>query len=178
LLKALQGGGYVLLMRHGSSPRQPPDPGQADAENNQHERQLDVVGRTTVHEMGEALRQLKIPIGLVLSSPTYRALETVKLARLGEATTFAQLGDSGQNMGAQADDARAAWLRAKSAEAPRAGTNTVIVTHYPNITEAYGESAAALADGETLVLRPDGAGHARVVARIKIEEWAHLDGVP
>jgi phosphohistidine phosphatase SixA len=66
--------------------------------------------------MGDALRRLRIPIGQVLSSPTYRALETVKFARLGTATTLPQLGDSGQSMSADKNGTRAIWLKAKSAE--------------------------------------------------------------
>ena len=178
LLKALQGGGYVLVMRHGSSPRTPPDAQMADLENLQHERQLDEAGRSTVRAMGEALRRLHIPIGEVDASPTYRALQTVKLAQLGTARTFAELGEGGQGMQADASGARGAWLRAKAAESPKVGQNRVIVTHFPNITEAFGQSAAALADGEALVVRPDGKGGASVVARVRIEEWPHLDGTP
>jgi hypothetical protein len=37
LVAALRMGGYVILMRHASSPRTPPDPAQSDATNLQHE---------------------------------------------------------------------------------------------------------------------------------------------
>src|SRR5499427_3466980 len=80
LVKALQKGGYVLVMRHASSPREVPDKQAANPDNSKPERQLDEVGRGTAIAMGKALRDLKIPIGNVLSSPTYRALETVRLA--------------------------------------------------------------------------------------------------
>jgi phosphohistidine phosphatase SixA len=63
--------------------RTPPDPAQADADNIQHERQLDEQGRASARAMGEAIRRLQIPIDQVLSSPTYRAQETVRLAQLG-----------------------------------------------------------------------------------------------
>jgi hypothetical protein len=45
LIAQLRMGGYVILMRHASSPRTPPDPAQSDAANVQHERQLDDPGR-------------------------------------------------------------------------------------------------------------------------------------
>jgi hypothetical protein len=83
LVKALQKGGYVLVMRHASSPREVPDKQAANSDNSKPERQLDEVGRNTAIAMGKALRDLKIPIGNVLSSPTYRALETVRLAQFG-----------------------------------------------------------------------------------------------
>jgi phosphohistidine phosphatase SixA len=174
LVAALQRGGYVILMRHASSPRTAPDAAHSNADNTQHERQLDEQGQASALAMGNAFRRLKIPIGEVLSSPTYRALETVKLAQLGQASTYAQLGDSGQSMLVDTSGARAAWLKAKAAETPVPGTNTVVVTHFPNITEAYSQAAAGLADGEALVLHPDGRGGAPIVARVKIDEWASL----
>jgi hypothetical protein len=73
LIAALRSGGYVILMRHASSPRNTPEAAQADVENVQRERQLDDEGRASARAMGEALRRLHIPIGEVLSSPTYRA---------------------------------------------------------------------------------------------------------
>ena len=45
--------------------------------------------------MGKALRDLKIPVGEVLSSPTYRALATARLAQLANPQSHAELGDRG-----------------------------------------------------------------------------------
>jgi hypothetical protein len=76
-------------------------------------------------------------------------------------------------MQADKSGARANWLKAKSSAPPGPHENTLIVTHYPNIIEAYPE-ANGLADGEALVLRPDGRGGSSIVARVKIAEWAAL----
>ena len=173
LVTALRAGGYVILMRHASSPGQPRDSTHAAAENIQQERQLDELGRASAQAMGEVLRRLRIPIGTVLSSPTYRALETVKLAQLGQPLLFAELGDGGQG-GTGPDSERAKWLKAEIAVPPGAERNTVIVTHYPNIIEVYPGCADGLAEGEALILHPDGKGSARVVARVKIEDWTRL----
>jgi hypothetical protein len=110
-----------------------------------------------------------------LSSPTYRALETIKFAQLGPATLIAELGDAGQSMVSDKSGARGAWLRAKTAEPPASGKNTFIITHSPNMMEAYPQETAGLADGEALILHPDGHGAAAFVARVKINEWAQLD---
>src|SRR5580700_8592874 len=77
LVKALRQGGYVIVMRHASSPREAPDRQIANADNVNLERQLDEAGRASAIALGSALGQLKIPIGEVFTSPTYRALETV-----------------------------------------------------------------------------------------------------
>lgn len=173
LVTALRQGGYVLVMRHTSSPEGRPDKATADPENTNLERQLDQTGRETARVMGEAIRKLGIPIGDVRSSPTYRALETVRLAAFGRAQTFAELGDGGQSM-QRIQEAPAAWLRKTVGELPRPGTDTVTVTHMPNIVAAFGDSAKGASDGETFVFRPDGKGGAELVARVKVEEWPVL----
>lgn len=171
LVDALRRGGYVLVMRHARSPRETPDAGTARPDNVTRERQLDEAGRSSAQAMGDALRRLKIPIGDVLSSPTYRALETVRMARLGEPKSHAELGDRGQSMKG-VTEVEGAWLRSRASEMPAAG-NTVIVTHMPNITRAFGTALADVADGETLVFR-GASGKPELVGRIKIEEWPGL----
>ncbi len=177
LVKSLQKGGYVIVMRHASSPREAPDKQSANPDNTKPERQLDEAGRKTAIAMGQAIRDLKIPIGSVLSSPTYRALETVRLAQFGVPQTFAELGDNGQSMQG-GTLAQAAWLQQQVTHFP-AGTNTIMVTHFPNITGAFPQWSSGLADGEALIIGPDGKGPdgkggARLVTRIKIEEWPLL----
>jgi phosphohistidine phosphatase SixA len=175
LAMALQQGGYVLLMRHARSPEARPDKAAADPENTNLERQLDQTGRETAGAMGEAFKKLRIPLGDVLSSPTFRARETVRFASFGRAQTFPELGDGGQSM-QRITEAPAEWLRKKVDEPPRAGTDTVIVTHMPNIVAAFGQAASGATDGETFVFRPDGKGGAELVARVKVEEWPALAG--
>ena len=169
LVKALQKGGYVLVMRHASSPREVPDKQTANADNSKPERQLDESGRKSAVAMGKALRDLRIPIGNVLSSPTYRALETVRLAHFGTPHTFAELGDNGQSMH-DGTPTQAAWLQRQVARFPTA-TNTIIVTHLPNLAAAFPQLVSGLADGEALIFGPDSNGRAILVARVRIEEW-------
>ena len=176
LTAALQRGGYVILMRHARSPGTPPDPAQADPDNPHHERQLDDGGRAAARAMGDALHRLRIPIGQVLSSAAYRARETARLANLGPVQTHDQLGDAGHSMTPDASGTRGAWLRGKVAAAPKAGTDTLIITHAPNIREAFATEGADLADGEALIFRPDGHGGASFVARVKIQDWPRLAG--
>ena len=68
--------------------------------------------------MGRALRDLKIPVGDVLTSPTYRALETVRLAQLANPRTYVELGDRGQSMQG-VSDAQGAWLRERATRLPK-----------------------------------------------------------
>jgi hypothetical protein len=50
----------------------------------------------------------------------------------------------------------------------------IIVTHLPNINEAFAENAAGLSDGEALIFHPDGHAPAAFVGRVRIEEWPQL----
>jgi phosphohistidine phosphatase SixA len=169
LINELREGGLVLLMRHASSPRDVPSKANANPDNTRLERQLDESGRRAAIAMGTALRRLRIPIGTVLSSPTYRALETVRLARLDNPAAVNELGDGGHSMQG-ITEAQAAWLRSQASDVPKTG-NTILVTHLPNLTRAFPDWGSTVADGETVVLRPDGHGKSAIVGRIPIERW-------
>jgi phosphohistidine phosphatase SixA len=171
LIEALRAGGLVIVMRHASSPREQPDAATANADNTSRERQLDRTGKDTATAMGAALRALKITVGAVLTSPTYRARETVKYIGLSNPTAVPELGDGGQSM-AGASEAQAAWLRSRAATRPAAGTNTLIVTHSPNLSSAF-PAWGAVADGESVVVRPNGTSF-EIVGRIPIERWPLL----
>jgi len=157
LVKALQKGGYVIVMRHASSPNAVP----AGAS----ERQLDEAGRAAATEMGKAITRLKIPIGEAYSSPTQRAMDTTKLVQSGKVISTPELGDNGQSM-AGGTAAQAAWLQKRVAQTP-SGTNVLVVTHQPNLRGAFPEQATNVADGEALVFGPG----SKLVGRIKMEEW-------
>ena len=174
LVEALRHGGYVLLMRHAHSPDAAPDKATADPGNMALERQLDARGRETATVMGNTIRQLRIPIGAVLSSPTYRARETLRLAGFAAPTTSAELGDGGHSMQPDAVAGQASWLRAKVTEPPAPGSNTLIVTHMPNIALAFAEEASGITDGEALVFKSNPARVPELIAKIKIEEWPDL----
>lgn len=169
LANALRQGGFVLVMRHANAPAQPPAKADADPKNAKLERQLDAMGRDTARAMGEAVKSLRIPIGDVFSSPTFRAHQTIELAALGQPKDVTELDEGAAGMQAIPETARIAYLKAKAAELPRSGGNTIVVTHAPNIKGAFDIDAAA---GETLVFKPDGKGGATQVARIKIGDWA------
>ena len=179
LVQALRQGGYVLVMRHASSPHDVPDKTTVNPDNVKSERQLDQTGRDTAMAMGAAMKKIGIPVGDVLSSPTYRALETVKLADFGTAKTYEELGDGGASMSAQAVTGWASWLKMRVSKKPHTGTNSILVTHSPNIAAAFPGEAKGLSDGETLVFLPRSMD-AVLVARVKIEDWVRLaqDALP
>lgn len=173
LVERLQRGGCVLVMRHASSPMTRPDKTAADPENTNLERQLDAGGRAAAAAMGQALRRLKIPIGAVLSSPTYRALETARLMELPRPQPVEELGDGGQSMGGVSSP-QTAWLKERVQHIPADRTNIVLITHMPNIRAAFPQWSDGLTDGETLVLAPDEHGGVTLIARMRMTDWPSL----
>ena len=171
LAAGLRKGGYVLVMRHAHAPEALPSTADADPANTEHQRQLDQQGRDSAAAMGAALKRLGIPIGPVYSSPTYRALETVRLLGIGAAEAVPQLGDQGHSMMRIAGAAPTVWLKQKTAELPPPGHNALIITHMPNIVAAFPEEAGELGDGEALVFQPDGHGSTTLVTQVPIAEW-------
>lgn len=171
MVKALQHGGCVIVMRHASSPREAPDRASADPENTNLERELDKNGRDAAAAFGKALRDLKIPVGEVLTSPTYRALETARYAQLPNPRPTPELGDNGQSM-QSTGRSQAEWLRKRVAQFP-SGTNTILITHQPNIASAFPDDAN-VTDGEALIFRAGENGAATLAARVKIEAWPTL----
>jgi phosphohistidine phosphatase SixA len=178
LVAALQKGGYVLIMRHATSPQVLPDASIAAPGNTRLERQLNENGHKTARAMGEALKTLRIPIGPVLSSPTFRTLETVRDLQVGMPDTFNLLGDRSPGYEFSSFEDGARFMRVRTAEVPPAGTNTLIVTHLPNVQAAFGAvTAGGFEEGETIVFRPDGTT-ATQVGRIKIEAWTRFAAPP
>jgi phosphohistidine phosphatase SixA len=173
LINSLRQGGYVVVMRHANSPQTRPDARIAAPGNSRLERQLNENGHRTAKAMGASLKALGIPIGEVLSSPTFRTLETVRELALGNPKTFNELGDGSQGYEISSLEESTRFMRARAAEPPRPGTNTIIVTHLPNLQSAFGDSANDVEEGEALILRPD-ATEAGPVGRIKVEDWPRL----
>ena len=50
----------------------------------------------------------------------------------------------------------------------------MIVTHKPNITDAFGKEWFDIREGETSVFRPDGNGGYKLVVRVQASEWSGL----
>lgn len=173
LVQKLRAGGCVLVMRHAESPLAAPSAVDAEPDNPHHERQLDKAGKASAQALGAALRQLRIPIGTIYSSPAYRAVETVRLAGLGSPVSVPELAEGARGMSGAAAEARITWLKSAVRIPPSARTNTLIVTHTPNILGAFGRDASGIQGGEMLVFRPAGGG-AAFLGRIRIEDWRRL----
>ncbi|HEX8102673.1 MAG TPA: histidine phosphatase family protein [Solirubrobacteraceae bacterium] len=167
VVRALREGGLTLVVRHAKAEGELGRPERLGSCATQ--RMLTQAGREQARQVGAGVRRLRVPIGEVRASPLCRARDTARLA-FGRATIDRSLVSPGV-VGTEADDRRRMKaLRALAARPPDAGENRVLVTHIGNIGGAF--DATTMQEGETLVL---GAG-ARVVGRVKAEDWAGLPG--
>ena len=176
LVNALRGGGYVVVMRHGATnaDQADTDPLNVDQPGNEaRQRHLNDKGRATARAWKESFRKMGIPIGKVYSSKFFRAQETAKLAFGDPVTTF-DVTEGGQVVSPNENNRRTAALRKMAATPPDAGTNTIIVSHKPNVLDAFGKDWFDVKEGEASVFRPDGQGGYQAVARVQAEQWAVL----
>src|SRR5262249_55819076 len=79
LLRNLRDGGYVIVMRHATSPGSG-DPANFKLDDCTTQRNLSDDGRDQARRIGATLNKERVPIGRVLSSRWCRALETGRLA--------------------------------------------------------------------------------------------------
>ncbi len=85
-----------------------------------------------------------------------------------------QLNDAGRAAAPNENNRRTAALRTLAATPPPAGTNIVLVTHKPNIVDAFGKDWFDVREGEASIFRPDGKGGYTLVARLQAAEWTRL----
>jgi phosphohistidine phosphatase SixA len=176
LVNALRGGGYVIVVRHGAT-----NPDQADTDplnvdqpgNEAKQRHLNDKGRAAARAWKEAFRKMGIPVGKVYSSKLARAQETARLA-FGDPVTSFDVTEGNQIVSPNENNRRAAAMRKMAATPPDAGTNTFIVTHKPNVVDAFGKDWFEVKEGEASVFKPDGQGGYKAVARVQADQWAAL----
>jgi len=105
LINDLRLGGYVIVLRHGATVSDQSD--SMSRKNVPAQRQLNEEGRAQAKSIGEAMRKLKIPVGLVITSTIQRAVDTGKLLGLGEVTATVDLAESGPDISSEENNRRA-----------------------------------------------------------------------
>jgi broad specificity phosphatase PhoE len=173
-INALREGGYVIVIRHGATPTDQADTDPLHLENVDKQRQLNEAGRAQARSIGEALHKLKIPVSEVDTSMFNRAVETGRLLGFGEVKPSIDLAEGGLVVTVIENNRRAQALRKLVATPPPAGSNIVVVTHRPNILDAFGKDWFEVKEGEASVFKPDGTGGYRLIARLQADEWSKL----
>jgi broad specificity phosphatase PhoE len=174
---ALKDGGYVIVFRHGATDESQKDVYPFNFEDMKAQRQLSDKGRDAARQIGAAIKKLGIPVGEVYSSRLNRAFETGKLLTDKNVKPIDALTDS--SAGSTSGMANPTGANAKAGQAlrelvntaPKDGTDTLLVTHKTNITDAFGKDLSDVQEAEALVYKSSGSGSSALVARIKPADW-------
>ena len=171
LVAQLQQGGYVIVFRHGATNRDQADTDPLNHDNITQQRLLSAQGKEVARKVGEAFKKLGIPLGKVYTSRFNRAVETGKLLSGGDVMSSLDFTEGGLVVTPIENDRRAEALKKMVATMPELGRNTLIVTHKPNILDAFGKDWFEVKEGEASVFKPDSSGKAILVGRVQAVDW-------
>lgn len=162
VISALQEGGLVVYFRHGATTWSGVDRIEWPRER---QRLLSERGIQQSEQIGAAFRAHGIPVGEVLASPFARCADMARIA-------FGRVDERMELIGLLSDASgrrqRVAFLQRLVTEPPARGTNRIVISHRSNIAEVAG---ARLAEGEAVVLRPDGAGGFTRLGTLMPNDW-------
>ena len=158
----LRHGGNVILMRHASTGPGLGDPPGMRLDDCATQRNLSDAGRQEAIAVGERLRQERVPIAQVYTSPWCRCRETAQLAfgRLEDWTPLASVFDMPER---DREFTERVKKRIGGYSSRGLKGNVVMVTHNVNIASL---TKLSVAPGELVVVRPDGCCGLRVVGRL------------
>src|SRR5262249_56066330 len=123
--------------------------------------------------LGEAWGEMGVRVGRVYRSHFNRAYETAVLAGFNNIEKTADIAEGGLVVSPNENNRRAAAFKKMLGSAPEAGTNTVLVTHKPNILDALGKDWFEVKEGEASIVRPAN-GNYTLVARVQMDEWPRI----
>ena len=173
LAAALHAGGFVIVVRHGATFPDQADTDPLHPDNIAAQRNLNDKGKALATAFGAALKQIGVPVGRVYTSQFNRAYETAALAGFKNIEKTADLTEGGLVVSPNENNRRADALRKMLAVAPNAGTNTVLITHKPNIIDALGKDWFEVKEGEASIFRPENGSYT-LVARVQMADWPRI----
>jgi phosphohistidine phosphatase SixA len=173
LALALRAGGLVIAVRHGATFPDQADTDPFHPDNIAAQRQLNDKGKALAKSFGNALRDIGAPIGKVYTSLFNRAYETAVIAGFTDIERTADLTEGGLVVSPNENNRRAEAFRKLLGVAPKPGTDTLIITHKPNIVDALGKDWFDVKEGEASIFRPENGGY-KLIARVQMDEWPRL----
>jgi len=176
LMQALRAGGFVIVVRHGATFPDQADTDPLNFENIAAQRNLNDKGKALARAFGDAIRQAEVPVGKVFTSKYNRAYETAVIAGFKDIEKTADITEGGLVVSPNENNRRIEAFRKLLGTAPAPGTNTILITHKPNIVDALGKDWFDVKEGEASLFRPENGSY-RPVARVQMEEWPHIAAV-
>lgn len=163
LVRALREGGLVIYFRHTATDFSKNDRDMRGYDDCANQRPLNEQGRADARAIGQRITALQLPIGIAMASPMCRTMEHARLM-LGTATptpAMLELAAPGTYPG----------LKRLLGERVPPGRNRWMVGHGTPFRAVAGPPH--LAEGEAIVLKPDGEGWT-VLARLSVSDWSAL----
>ena len=173
LVQLLRAGGNVIVLRHGATHNDQADTDPFNHDNVAKQRQLNAKGEDAAKAFGEAFRRIGAPVSKAITSQFNRAYQTAKLAGFADVEKTPDVTEGGLVVSPNENNRRAAAFRKLASTVPPAGSNVVIVSHKPNIIDAFGKDWFEIKEGEATIFKPDGAAY-KVVARVQMDEWPRI----
>jgi broad specificity phosphatase PhoE len=173
IARALRAGDLVIVVRHGATFPDQADTDPFNLDNIAAQRNLNDKGKALAKAFGDALRQAGVPVGKVYTSKFNRAYETAVIAGFKDIEKTTDLTEGGLVVSPNENNRRAEAFRKMLASAPKAHTNTILITHQPNIIAALGKDWFDVKEGEASIFRPANGGYT-LVARVQMDEWPRI----
>ena len=176
IAQALRAGDLVIVVRHGATFPDQADTDPFNFDNIIAQRNLNDRGKALAKAFGDALRQAGVPVGKVYTSKFNRAYETAVIAGFRDIEKTTDLTEGGLVVSPNENSRRAEAFRKMLASAPKAHTNTILITHQPNIIAALGKDWFDVKEGEASIFRPANGAYT-LVARVQMDEWPRIAAV-
>src|SRR5436305_3100159 len=139
IAQALRAGDLVIVLRHGATFADQADTDPLNFDNIAAQRNLNDKGKALAKAFGDALHQVGAPIGKVYTSKYNRAYQTAVVAGFADIEKTADITEGGLVVSPNENSRRAEAFRKMLGTAPKPGTNTILITHKPNIIDALGK---------------------------------------
>ena len=173
IAQALRAGDLVIVVRHGATFADQADTDPLNFDNIAAQRNLNDKGKALAKAFGDALRQAQVPVGKVYTSKYNRAYETAVIAGFKDIEKTTDLTEGGLIVSPNENNRRAEAFRKMLATAPRPHTDTILITHQPNIAAALGKDWFDVKEGEASIFRP-ADGSYQLLARVQMDEWPRI----
>jgi broad specificity phosphatase PhoE len=173
IAQALRAGGLVIAVRHGATFPDQADTDPLNFENIAAQRNLNDNGKALATAFGDSLRRAGIPVGKVYTSKYNRAYETAVVAGFKDIEKTADLTEGGLVVSPNENNRRIEAFHKMLGTAPKPGTNTLLITHKPNIVDALGKDWFDVKEGEASIFRPENGSY-KLLARVQMDEWSRI----
>jgi phosphohistidine phosphatase SixA len=173
IAQMLRAGGFIIVVRHGATFPDRADTDPLNFDNVAAQRNLNDKGKVLAKAFGDAVRRVGIPVSKVYTSKYNRAYETAVIAGLKDIEKTADLIEGGLVVSPNENNRRIEAFHKMLGTAPQPGTNTILITHKPNIVDGLGKDWFDVKEGEASLFRPE-SGSYKLVVRVQMEEWPYI----